>query len=265
MIFASLCIALLLSLGGIPSYAAAGADNSPGRVDDAVKRIASDRRFVYPEGSLDNPFDSKEFLDMLARFERLRRGNEAPAEPEAGADGPAGSLFGGWGFGDINFDVSILIYVFYGIGIVILSFVMFRLVLFYYPQLGRGGTGPNADGVEYLESLDPTGRVSLAQKMMREKRWAEALSALMMALILTLDSRQLIRYHRSKTSREYLQLLRGHPLLFTVAREFVAGFEEMKFGHRTPDEEGLYYMYDLFTQAEKALPAGSSELSTATV
>ncbi len=259
MIFALFCIILFSGHAGYSADMNGGADNSPAKVDDAIKRIASDRRFIYPEGSLDNPFNSKDMLDLLERLDRLRRGNEAPAESQgAGANDRRGLFFRGWGLGDITFDVSSLIYIFYAVAMIILAFVIFRLVLFYYPGLGRVRGDSRDAAAESLESLDPSGRLSEAKHLIRDGRWPEALSALMMALLLTLDSKQLIRYHRSRTSREYLYGLQRFPLLFAVTREFVTGFEEMRYGNRVPDEAGVYYMLDLLLQAEKAMPAEKS-------
>ena len=262
MIFALFCITLVSGHAGYPADISAGADNSPAKVDDAVKRISSDRRFIYPEGSLDNPFNSKDMLDMLERLERLSRDNEAPVEPpSAGSGNRGGSFFGGWGLGDIAFDVAFLVYIFYSVAMLVLAFVIYRLVLFYYPGFGRATGDSRNAAAESHESLDPSGRISEAKRLMREGRWPEALSALVMALLLTLDSKQLIRYHRSRTSREYLYGLKRHPLLFTIAREFVTGFEEMRYGNRVPDEAGVYYMLDLLLEAEKAMPSEKSQVN----
>ncbi len=77
---------------------------------------------------------------------------------------------------------------------------------------------------------------------------------MMMSLLLTLDARRIIRYHRSRTNREYLWPMKKHPILYAVANEFVHNFEEMKYGRRVPDKDGTTYMFDLFRQAKAVIP-----------
>jgi len=205
-----------------------------------------------------------------AQRERDRKWDERDRRYRDGDDregwgGPMGEGDGGDGegtSGGTKLDLKVLTYILYGFAVCVLAFIIYRLVLSYYPRL-RGGPGDDSGvaGVVY-ESLDPREQLSLAEQLLRQGRWAEALSAMMMSLLLTLDTRRIIRYHRSRTNREYLWPLKKHPILFAVASEFVHNFEDMKYGYRTPDREGTTYMFDLLKQAEAALPKSTQEESS---
>ena len=246
MIFLAFCITFILGALAHPVMAAGGAENNPERVRRAIERASSDRRFKYPEVveyEIDEDYRDYEYSD------REWDGREEPA-----GGGWSRSSGGGIGFGDVTFDISIMTYILYAVAVIALAFIIYRLVLYYHPLLRRGLIDNAGLGGEIFESLDPGGQLSLAEGLLRQGKWGEALSALMMSLLLTLDSRQLIRYHRSRTNREYLGNLRKHPILFTVAKEFVQNFEEMKFGHRQPDRDGVNYAFDLYHQAENSMP-----------
>lgn len=285
MIFLAFCISLLMGYLAHPSYAARGADNNPDKVQRAIERASADRRFIYPEKDVEFDLHSEELLRRLTEWEEERRkemANKAAqrdrdrkwderrrrfreGDDREGWGGPMGEGNGGDGegtSGGTKLDLKVLTYILYGFAVCVLAFIIYRLVLFYYPRL-RGGPGDEsgAAGVVY-ESLDPAEQLSLAEQLLRQGRWAEALSAMMMSLLLTLDTRRIIRYHRSRTNREYLWPLKKHPILFAVAREFVHNFEDMKYGYRTPDREGATYMFDLFKQAEAAIPKPTQEESS---
>jgi hypothetical protein len=168
---------------------------------------------------------------------------------------------GGVGFPILN--TYAITYLLTGIAIIVLAFIIVRVYLLYRPHLSLRRMDEDETSSPGFEDLSPAGHLAMADRYIREGRFSEALSTLMMALLLALDAERLIRYHRSRTNHEYLTHLKPHPILYSVAGEFVHHFEQMKYGRRPPDSEGLAYLLDLYGQVEKALPAIPSETVTA--
>jgi len=239
MIFQAFCIGLVLGVFIQPCMADTSGVNDPSRVDEAIRRASADRRFRYPEGRIKEP--SWKF--KLPESEPKKR--EPPGLRVAGQSNL--SILKG-----ITYLLIALVAGFF-------IFIIIRLLLPYYLYLKRkpfedaGAKGPG------VEDLSPSGYLATAERLTREGRFAEALSALMMALLLYLDAQRMIRYHRSSTNREYLGRLRVHPILFSIVGEFMHHFEQMRYGRKVPDSEGLRYLMDLYRQVIMALPTQPRE------
>ena len=264
MIFPSLCIGLLICFAVHPAIAARGTDNDPGTVRRAIEKVSSDRRYNYPEEGIEFDINSEDLLERLAEWEEKRRKEREERDKDRWKDrnynerewgGVAGGTDGGGsGAGLAGLNLSALIYILYGLAVCVLAFIIYRLVIYYYPRMHGGLNDDSGESGDIYENLDPGEQLSLAEQLLKQGRWAEALSAMMMSLLLALDARRIIRYHRSRTNREYLWPMKKHPILYAVADEFVHNFEEMKYGHRTPDRDGATYMFDLFKQAKAVIP-----------
>jgi len=238
MIFQAFCIGLVMGVLIQPCMADASKVNDPSRVDEAIQRASTDRRFRYPEGRI------KEF-PWKFKFPEREPKMQSPKAVEVRP-----------------FNISLLrgvAYLLIGMVAAFFIFIIIRLLLPYYLYLKRKpyeDAGAKEPGVE---DLSPSGYLATAERLMREGRFAEALSALMMALLLYLDAQRMIRYHRSSTNREYLGRLRVHPILFSIVGEFMHHFEQMRYGRKTPDSDGLAYLMDLYRQVVMALPSQPRE------
>lgn len=269
MIFPGLCICLLIGFTVHPAIAASGTDNDPGTVRRAIEKVSSDRRYNYPEEGIEFDINSEDLLERLAEWEEKRRKEREERYSDRWKDreyrerdwgGFAGGTDGGGsGPGLAGLNLSALIYVLYALAVCVLAFIIYRLVIYYYPRMRGGLNDDSAESGDIYENLDPGEQLSLAEQLLKQGRWAEALSAMMMSFLLTLDARRIIRYHRSRTNREYLWPMKKHPILYAVADEFVHNFEEMKYGHRVPDKDGATYMFDLFKQAKAVIPEVEKE------
>ncbi len=136
------------------------------------------------------------------------------------ADSPFGSIFG---------------YLITGFATVLLVAVIIYMVYGFLAEM-VSETGLNSE-TDQEKALTSDVAFKRAQEFSISKDYRTAVRYLYLSSLLILDERELLRYDRTKTNREYLQSVAQSPNLGSLLREVIDVFDRVWYGHQPVDQE----------------------------
>ncbi|KYK30524.1 MAG: DUF4129 domain-containing protein [Theionarchaea archaeon] len=153
------------------------------------------------------------------------------------------------------FPVSLLRVIFIIIALaIVLYFVFFILSRSVFsirgPQFQR--IKEEEEIIKLIEKKDYSAFYKKAVEMAKKREYLEAVRALYMALLVLLDSKQVIAYHPSLTNFEYRQTVAGYPFSdrFTVVTRI---FDMVYYGNKNATGTDFARVLDAFTEIEEAV------------
>ncbi|MEM8531716.1 MAG: DUF4129 domain-containing protein [Chloroflexota bacterium] len=184
--------------------------------DDALDRLQS----VFERA----PFREAEINDtgwqwLDAFFDWIGRLLDAIFSPIAEAT-PAGSA-------------DIIAWIIAGIGLILLIGVITYIVLGLRRSIVKDAEIPEDDPEAHLTAKTA---FEQASDMARGGDYRTAVRYMYLSALLWLDERELLRYDRALTNREYLERVRDNPNLRTHLTPVVETFDRVWYGHATLDD-----------------------------
>jgi hypothetical protein len=125
--------------------------------------------------------------------------------------------------------------------------VLLAAIVVYYAAGLWGTFAARAEIAEAPTGLEPetAGQArARSREMARAGDYRSAVRLLYLSTLLRLEERDLLRYDRTLTNREYLQQVAGHSRLAEALRPVVDTFDRVWYGHLDPDAEG----YEAYSQ-----------------
>jgi hypothetical protein len=140
-------------------------------------------------------------------------------------------------FGDRGIQISVpfLQYALVGLGLLIIIFML----IYVFSGISRALiTEANLGTQAHVgdENLTADTALRLAQDLASSGDYRLAVRYLYLSSLLLLEERRLLRYDRSKTNREYLRSIAGHPELASVLKEVVDVFDRVWYGYQSLDQ-----------------------------
>lgn len=129
-----------------------------------------------------------------------------------------------------------------GVGAIVLIAVFIYFLLNLYRSFSTETEANDAED-EGDEFLSADNALKRAQDLSHGGDYRTAVRYLYLSALLLLDERNLLRYDRSRTNREYLRSVAHRPELATILQDVVDIFDQVWYGYR-PIEQNDYQHYE---------------------
>lgn len=138
-----------------------------------------------------------------------------------------------------NIDLNLVLYV--------ISAVLLGMVFYYVISQMRGSLIADAELIgmgEEAELITSEIAIARAQELSQAGDNRKAIRYLYLSALLFLEERKILRYDRTKTNREYMQNVAGHPEISADFNEVVETFDQVWYGFQEIDEEAFHSYQD---------------------
>ena len=206
--------AIAARLGAIIDALAQPPSTAPADAREQLQRMLDQPPFKQPD-AIQNPAWLREFFDWLGRLlENIFR--------PLGRISPTGSRTGAW-------------------VIAIIGALLLVGVLAYLLRGLRRGVVAGAHADDHDPAVHLTAKTALDQAggLARGGDYRTAVRYLSISALLWLDERDILRYDRALTNREYLERVRDNPALHERMTPIVETFDRVWYGHLPIDAESF--------------------------
>jgi hypothetical protein len=138
-------------------------------------------------------------------------------------------------------DNAFLNYLITGLGLLLLLGVLFFVARTFLRSVSETAEADQDD--PFAAPMSSQAALQEAESLSRGGDYRTAVRYLYLSTLLLLDERNLLRYDRTQTNREYLKRLADHPELSETLRSIVDVFDRVWYGHHALDQSA-YARYE---------------------